>query len=187
MFGKKVNIMTEKNQNQVMSEITELAAELMSEWPPSRNKQKQFVLAYVSNGFINGTEAAKKAGYSAKTAGTIASNLLTGMKKYEHIPPVIEKLKKAYDERATELSIASGTEVLQYLTSVMRGEHKEQTLIGVGEGAQGITEIEVGSKDRLKAAELLGKRHALFTDKVDLQTGDIIIKVGEWDAENPET
>ena len=35
----------------------------------------------------------QKAGYSAKTAGTIASNLLTGMKKYEHIPPVIEELK----------------------------------------------------------------------------------------------
>ena len=34
----------------------------------------------------------QKAGYSAKTAGTIA-NLLTGMKKYEHIPPVIEELK----------------------------------------------------------------------------------------------
>ncbi|EOL40307.1 hypothetical protein WMG_01063, partial [Enterococcus faecalis EnGen0348] len=46
-----------------------------------------------------------------------------------------------------------------------------------------VVDIDVGAKDRLKAAELLGKRHALFTDKVDLQTGDIVIKVGEWDAD----
>ena len=48
---------------------------------------------------------------------------------------------------------------------------------------QAVVDIDVGAKDRLKAAELLGKRHALFTDKVDLQTGDIVIKVGEWDAD----
>ncbi|EGO7728063.1 terminase small subunit [Enterococcus faecalis] len=160
--------MAESKQSQLINEIAGLASDLMSEWPSTRNKQKEFVLAYVSNGFINGTEAAKKAGYSAKTAGTIASNLLTGMKKYEHIPPVIEELKKAYDERAIELSIASGTEVLQYLTSVMRGSQKEQTLIGLGEGAQGLTDIDVGAKERLKAAELLGKRHALFTDKQEI-------------------
>ena len=52
----------------------------------------------------------------------------------------------------------------------------------MSEGAQTVVDID-GRKDRLKAAELLGKRHALFTDKVDLQTGDIVIKVGEWDAD----
>ncbi|WP_086350207.1 terminase small subunit [Candidatus Enterococcus clewellii] len=159
----------------------------MREWPPARNKQRKFILAYIANGFINGSEAAKKSGYSAKTANTIASNMLTGVKKYEHIPPVIAKLRAAYDERTTELSIASGTEVLQYLTSVMEGKQKEQTIIGVGEGAQGIIDIDVGAKDRIKAAELLGKRHALFTDKVDLNTGDIVVKVGEWDADEEET
>lgn len=81
---------------------------------------------------------------------------------------------------------ADAQEVLEYLTSVMRGKEKEETLIGLGEGAQGKTKIEVGAKDRLKAAELLGKRHALFTDKVDLNTGDIVIKIGEWDDEEDE-
>lgn len=57
---------------------------------------------------------------------------------------------------------------MQYLTSVMRGSQKEQTLIGLGEGAQGLTDIDVGAKERLKAAELLGKRHALFTDKQEI-------------------
>lgn len=179
LYGKKVNIMAESKQSQLINEIADLASDLMSEWPSTRNKQKEFVLAYVSNGFINGTEAAKQAGYSAKTAGTIASNLLTGMKKYEHIPPVIEELKNAYDERAIELSIASGTEVLQYLTSVMRGSQKEQTLIGLGEGAQGLTDIDVGAKERLKAAELLGKRHALFTDKQEISATEIVTIVDD--------
>ena len=160
--------MAESKQSQLINEIADLASDLMSEWPSTRNKQKEFVLAYVSNGFINGTEAAKKAGYSAKTAGTIASNLLTGMKKYEHIPPVIEELKNAYDERAIELSIASGT-----------GSQKEQTLIGLGEGAQGLTDIDVGAKERLKAAELLGKRHALFTDKQEISATEIVTIVDD--------
>ena len=38
----------------------------------------------------------------------------------------------------------------------------------MGEGMQGKTLIEVGAKDRIKAAELLGKRYRLFTDKVEL-------------------
>ncbi|HGF7840817.1 TPA: terminase small subunit, partial [Enterococcus hirae] len=90
------------------------------------------------------------------------------------------------DKRLAEMKnerTADAQEVLEYLTAVMRGEYKEETIIGLGEGEQTIVDIDVGAKDRLKAAELLGKRHALFTDKVDLQTGDIVIKVGEWDAD----
>lgn len=136
-------------------------------------KQKRFCDFYIETG--NATQAAIKAGYSKKTANRIATENLS--------KPVI---KQYIDERLAELKnerTADAQEVLEYLTSVMRGEHKEATLIGVGEGAQAVVDIDVGAKDRLKAAELLGKRHALFTDKVDLQTGDIVIKVGEWDAD----
>ena len=50
----------------------------------------------------------------------------------------------------------------------MNGEHKEEALIGVGKGAQNVIDLEVSAKDRIKAAELLGKRHRMWTDKVDL-------------------
>ncbi len=50
----------------------------------------------------------------------------------------------------------------------MRGEHTEQTTIGLGDGLQTITDIEVSAKDRIKAAELLGKRYGVWTDKVDV-------------------
>lgn len=78
---------------------------------------------------------------------------------------------KAYiDERLKELedkAIAKQEEVLKYLTSVMRGEHEEEVLYGIGEGVQSTRHVEVGAKDRIKAAELLGKRYGTWTDKVD--------------------
>lgn len=136
-------------------------------------KQKRFCDFYIETG--NAKEAAIRAGYSEKTAKQIGQENL--------IKP---DLRAYIDERLAELKnerTADAQEVLEYLTAVMSGEYKEATLIGVGEGAQAVVDIDVGAKDRLKAAELLGKRHALFTDKVDLQTGDIVIKVGEWDAD----
>nr|DAJ68713.1 MAG TPA: Terminase small subunit [Caudoviricetes sp.] len=53
-------------------------------------------------------------------------------------------------------TIATADEVLEYLTKVMNGEEKD---------AFG---LDVSVADRTKAAELLGKRHMLFTDKVKL-------------------
>lgn len=93
---------------------------------------------------------------------------------------------KAYiDERLEKLEsakIATQEEVLQYLTSIMRGDQQEKTLISIGELGQEIVDIDVGAKDRIKAAELLGKRYRLFTDKVEMDvSSDITISVGEWD------
>lgn len=134
-------------------------------------KQKRFADEYIISG--NATEAAIKAGYSKRSAQQVGSENL--------LKPVI----KAYiDERLAELNskkIADQEEILQYLTSVMRGEQTEQTLIASGEGMQGVADIDVGAKDRIKAAELLGKRHQLWTDKVDITKRSIQITIGDWD------
>ncbi|GAB6638595.1 terminase small subunit [Streptococcus uberis] len=121
-------------------------------------KQKRFADEYIITG--NATESAVKAGYSKKYANTNASKLLqnTTIKKY-----IDERLKILDSEK-----IADQKEVLQYLSAVMRGEHKEKTLISIGESGQEIVDIDVGAKDRLKAAELLGRRYKLFTDKVEV-------------------
>ena len=39
----------------------------------------------------------------------------------------------------------------------------------IGEGVQTVTDIDVSAKERLKAAELIGKRYGLFTDKVGVE------------------
>ena len=127
-------------------------------------KQQRFADEYIISG--NATQAATLAGYSKKTARSIGQENLTK-----------PDIKKYIDERLEELEsskIAKQDEVLQYLTSIMRGLETEQTLRGTGEGMQTIDDIEVSAKDRIKAAELLGKRYAMWTDKQEV-TGDIAV------------
>ena len=77
--------------------------------------------------------------------------------------------------------IATQEEVLTYLTSVMRGETQEQTLCSIGELGQQVIDIDVGAKDRIKAAELLGKRHRLWTDKVEADVSGTVVFANESD------
>lgn len=124
-------------------------------------KQKKFADAYIASG--NATQSFKDAGYSWKSPGAANSNaseLLTNRK----VKKYIENRMKELDDKA----IAKQEEVLKYLTAVMRGEESEETLISKGESGQTITDIKVSAKDRLKAAELLGKRYALFTEKQEI-------------------
>ena len=57
----------------------------------------------------------------------------------------------------------------------MRGEQREQTLQLVGDGMQDITSIDVAAKDRLKAAELLGKRYGIFKGNVGVTMDAVVI------------
>lgn len=121
-------------------------------------KQQRFADEYIICG--NATEAAKKAGYSKKTARFIGNENLTkpNIKTY-----IDSRLKELEDKQ-----IAKQDEIMKYLTSIMRGEQQEQVLRGMGEGFQEIDDMDVSAKDRIKAAELLGKRYALWTDKTEL-------------------
>ena len=110
-------------------------------------KQKAFADYYIELG--NATEAARRAGYKGKNLNRIASENLSKLDIKQYIE---ERLSKIEDAR-----IAKGEEVLQYLTKVMRGEEKDQ--FG----------LEPSLQDRTKAAELLGKRYRLFTEKVEVE------------------
>ena len=119
-------------------------------------KQKRFCEEYLID--CNATQAAIRAGYSEKTAYSIGQE---NMKKPE--------IKAYIDERMSEMqskTIADATEVLQYLTSVLRGESRSSVLAMCGDGCQEVIKKAPDEKERLKAAEQLGKRYGLFTDKV---------------------
>lgn len=135
-------------------------------------KQQRFADEYIISG--NATQAAVKAGYSSKYANTNASKLLQNT-----------TIKSYIDERLAQLAsdkVATQEEVLTYLTSVMRGETQEQTLCSIGELGQEVIDIDVGAKDRIKAAELLGKRFGMWTEKVETDiTQTVVIDVGDWD------
>jgi len=122
-------------------------------------KQKRFADYYIETG--NATEAARKAGYKGKNLNKLASENLAKLDIRTYID---EQIAKKDAER-----IAKQDEILAYLSSIMRGEHTEQTLRGVGEGAQVIDDIDISAKDRIKAAELLGKRYAMWTDKQQVE------------------
>ena len=61
-------------------------------------------------------------------------------------------------------SIAKADEVLKYLTSVMRGESRSQVVIATPMGAERVDKPPE-EKDKLKAADMLGKYYALYTEK----------------------
>ncbi|WP_326717742.1 terminase small subunit [Vagococcus jeotgali] len=136
-------------------------------------KQQKFCDYYIQSG--NAKEAAIKAGYSKKTAKETGYENLTK----PHIKFYIdERLEEIKNERT-----ADAQEVMEFLTSVMRGEVTEPVSILDGDGYQKVVDLKPSVQTRRAAAVDIGKRYALFTDKVDLQQGDIVIKVGEWDGD----
>ena len=80
-------------------------------------------------------------------------------------------------------SIAEADEIMRYLTRVLRAEEKEEILVYVGDGMQEIQTIQPSAKDRIKAAELLGKRYRMWTEKheVEITTPIFIDDVPEED------
>ena len=141
-------------------------------------KQKRFADYYIETG--NMTEAAIKAGYSKKTARVIGQeNLLKpAIKNY-----VDERLKELEEKR-----VASATEVMQLLTAAMRGELDEEVVVveSIGDycSEARLVKKKIGLKDRIKAAELIGKRHRLFTDKVQVEGVVPVMIVGEDEIED---
>lgn len=121
----------------------------------------------------NKTQALIKAGYSKKSAKSICTRFFENEAVKEYVE---ERLKLLDEER-----IASAREVMTYLTNVMRGNEKEQVVVVTGEG-DGVTsarniEKAIPAKDRIKAAELLGKRFGIYTDKVKVDGGvSVVIK-----------
>lgn len=138
------------------------------------HKQKKFCDEYLID--LNVTQAAIRSGYSKKYAMAHAYELLDKPKIKEYID---KKMKQIEDER-----IADAKEVMKYLTSVMRGELSEEVVVvkGEGDGCSSATKVkkQVGAKERNKAAELLGKRYRLFTDKVEIE-GEIPVVISGGD------
>lgn len=124
-------------------------------------KQQRFCDEYLID--LNATQAAIRAGYSKKTAAQTAARLLTNVKIQEYI-------ENRMAEKEKEL-IADQDEVLKYLTSVLRGQSKSTEIVieGLGDGSTKARKMEKepSEKDKLKAAELLGKRYGLYTEKVE--------------------
>lgn len=158
-------------------------------------KQKRFCEEYIID--LNATRAYKIAYPDVKkdeTARANASRLLSNA-----------NIKSLIDEKLKEISsskIADAKEVMEYLTEVMRREKKESIVVTLSKETSAYVPDENGSmrkqtikeevpetveipaklSDANKAAELLGKRYGLFTDKLQLEDSSLKIEIkGEFD------
>ena len=145
-------------------------------------KQQRFCDEYLID--CNATRAYKTVYKNIKNDGVARRNgsrLLTNA-----------DIKKYIDTRMEELrneKTADAQEVIEYLSAVLRGESTAQEIVvvGTGDGCSKAKTVEKApsEKERLKAAELLGKRYALFTDKVDMDTDlDLNITIDYGEDEN---
>lgn len=128
-------------------------------------KQKRFCDEYLID--CNGTRAYKAAYQNVKkdtVAATNAGRMLRNAEVQEYLS---ERMEALHNERT-----ADQQEIVEYLTSVLRGESVSQIVVveGVGDGCSEARHVEKlpDEKDRLKAAELLGKRYGMWTEKVQV-------------------
>lgn len=126
-------------------------------------KQIAFADHYIELG--NAEQSAIKAGYSKSYARARSHELLAkvGIKQY-----IEERMEEIKNKR-----IADQVEVMEFLTSIMRGEVKEPIPLLDGEGTQKVVQVIPSAQARKAAAELIGKRYSMWTDKqqIDANVG----------------
>jgi phage terminase small subunit len=123
-------------------------------------KQRKFIDSYLGDARFNATQAARLAGYSGNdvTLGAVGAE---NLKKPQIAEAIQMRLKEAQ---------MSADEVLSELADVARADWREFVTIKWGKEGEKL-EASLRLADKLKALELVGKAHKLFTDKVE-HSGD---------------
>lgn len=144
-------------------------------------RQQRFADEYIKTG--NARQSALTAGYAKQSAFKYSSGLLKN-------PDVQAYIQERMAEIKTN-AIADQQEILEGLTRIARREEPDYTVVTVEYSENGTTEktpqtVETPTqvKDSVRAYELLGKRHVMWTDKVQSDERKTIdITIGEWEQE----
>ena len=139
-------------------------------------KQQRFADEYIISGNIE--QSAVKAGYSRSYARGNANKLMANV-----------SIKAYIDERLEVLNsekVADQQEVMQFLTSIMRGEVTEPVPIFAATGFQEVKDLKPNVQARRAATFDLGKRYGMWTDKIEQTNRNIEIVVGDWDADDED-
>lgn len=144
----------------------------MSELTP---RQVRFVNEYIKT--LNITQSAINAGYAPNSAHVTGSRLLRNEKVDEYI--------KSQQDKIMDNSILTAKELLHLLTNAAVGDETETKEVVVKRSSfeknpdtgrmnlvynehVELVEVPIKPSDRLKARDMLGKYHSLFTDKLDV-------------------
>lgn len=163
-------------------------------------RETAFVHEYIINGG-NAYQAALKAGYKENTAERAKdwienTPVNSGNKRHLPFKPYLVAAIDAEVKKIESDKIADATEVMQYLTSVMRREKMESVVVvthqevtkyvpnpetgrnvkqTVKKESPEVVEIPTKISDANKAAELLGKIHRIFSEKVELDMTPVVL------------
>ena len=128
-------------------------------------KQKMFADEYLID--LNATRAYRAVYKTIKNDGVARRNGSRLLKNADIKKYINERLEEIRNEKT-----ADAQEVMEYLTAVLRGESTSEEIVveGLGDGMSEARAMEKrpSERDRLKAAELLGKRFGLYTDRVEM-------------------
>lgn len=143
-------------------------------------RQQKFADEYLID--CNATQAAIRAGYSEKTAYSIGDE---NLKK-----PVIKAYIEEQLERLHNEKIADAAEVMMYLTAVLRGEGQSEIVVveNIGDYMSEARKVQKApdERERLKAAELIGKRYGIFKDNVNVSGAIPVIISDDLGVEDDE-
>lgn len=135
-------------------------------------KQRAFADNFIKSG--NKYQSAIEAGYSKNYARSHAEKLSenVGIKSY-----IAERMKRIESDK-----IAKAAEVLQYFTTVLRGEAKETIIVSTPDGAESV-ENEPSIKDRMAAGRELLKRYPGNDELLNAQLTKIITDIEKTKAD----
>ncbi|AXV43294.1 MULTISPECIES: terminase small subunit [Staphylococcus] len=156
-------------------------------------KQERFANEYIKT--LNVTQSAINAGYSSNSAHVTGSRLLRKEKVDEYI--------KSKKDEIMDDTILSTKETLYLLTQSAIGDETETKEVVVKKSSfeknpdtgrmnlvynehVELVDVPIKVSDRLKARDLLGRYHSIFTDKVDMNvaTPIFIDSIGQDDENN---
>lgn len=118
------------------------------------DKQELWYRAYIGPARFNATEAARVAGYKDPEQA--------GFENKKN-----QALRARIDEELDALS-ASSSEVLAHIAEIATAEWDRFQVIRYDPKTGEVSETRFDLGDKVKALELLGKHHQLFTDKVNI-------------------
>lgn len=136
-------------------------------------KQRKFADEYIRLG--NSTQAAINAGYSKKTARQIGADNLSKVYIREYINEKMDALDK---KKTMQIK-----EIMEELTSIARGEIKEERLDKDGH----IVETRPLFADRLKAMDMLGKRYGMWNGMAQEAASQTVIIDDMTDCDEDES
>ena len=137
-------------------------------------KQRLFADEYLKD--LNGTRAYKTIYTTIKNDNVAAVRANTLLKQKDISDYISKRLEEIHNKNTADIQ-----EVMEYLTSVLRGESASAVLMMSGNGMQKVAEKPPDEKERLKAAELLGKRFGMFKDNVDITSNGKTVIVDDID------